>query len=94
MHCFNPMKRKTTLLLLLLPAVTCWISGCNTTTAHTSQPALVVDNADLKTIWGGRIGEQLTPFSGPAATRSSGKPSERTGSVNRQYRDWKRTQER
>ena len=88
------MKRKTTLLLVFLPAVTCWISGCNTTAAHTSRPALAVDDADLKTMWGGRIGEQLAPSSGPVVTQPSGKPSARAGSASRQYRDWKRTQER
>jgi len=87
------MKRKTTLLLLLLPAVTCLISGCNTTTARTPQPALVVDNADLKTMWGGRIGEQLAPSSGPIVTHPADKSADRSRSASRQYRDWKRTQE-
>lgn len=87
------MKRKTKLTLTLLPllAVNCWTSGC-TTTARTAQPALVVETADLKTMWGGRIGEQLSAPSGPTALQPSGTQSERAGSVSRQYRDWQQTQ--
>lgn len=86
-------KTKPALILFVLLATSCWISGCNTTTASTSQPALVVDNADLKTMWGGRIGEQLAAPAGPAALQPSGTQSGQAGSISRQYRDWKRSQD-
>ena len=90
------MKRKTkpTVTLLLLLAASCWMSGCNTTTASTTtQPVLAVDRTELKTMWGGRIGEQLSAPASPTAMQPSDTQSERAGSVSRQYREWKRSQD-
>ncbi|MCB1103650.1 MAG: hypothetical protein KDK74_02880 [Cephaloticoccus sp.] len=93
-HSFT-MKRKTkpAVTLLILLAASCWMSGCNTTTAKTTQPVLTVDRAELKTMWGGRIGEQLSAPAGPTALQPSDPQSGQAGSVSRQYRDWKRSQD-
>lgn len=87
---FTMRKTKPILPLLLLAASSLLISGCNTTTAKSSEPVLAVDSTDLKAMWGGRIGDALAAPAGPAATQAAGTKSDRASSVTRQYQDWQK----
>ena len=89
------MKRRTkpVVPLLFLLAASCWMSGCNTTTAQTAAPVPAIDRTALKTMWGGRIGEQLSAPVNPAELQAADARSGRAGSLSRQYREWQRSQD-
>ena len=86
--------RKTTIIPVLLLALVSLggLSGCNTTTAKSSMPELTVDTTELKAMSGGRIGEALAGPAQPKTAHIANTQTERTGSLTRQYQDWKRRQ--
>lgn len=74
------MMRTFKLLLSLLAFAGAFANaGCNTAISKTPPPLMTVDNLDLKTMWGGRIGEALP---GPATAAADATP---TTSVSPQF---------
>lgn len=80
-------KTNSALPLLIVLTGALWATGCSTTTSSTPAPAFAAHNLDLKGMFGGQIGDQLS-------AAQPGLPTEPAGVTTRRYEEWQRNNRR